>query len=236
MKDYSKFPKSILTIEEANLCVKYLPCGTIAWLKTDKFEVRQAKLVRVEWVSEDKCAAKAKCEWMVAGYKEHFFGTWNKISIGVLYDSEFNAQHGSPDREGDTGALKPSLMANIMQLLCETYKDFTDDLIDVSGSWRDVLSVKCYCIYTSGEIRRWTSEINLYCDNNGMHVSIPRVDDGNEFLTYAAALAACKPKKVYTFDDEDVAMEEQKDKTVTLKVEIKESDLEKIKGVIKIIK
>lgn len=235
MKDYSNNPLEISTRSGENLCVRYLPYGTIAYLKTKDNEIYQAKLVGIEWQS-DHGYGKPVYEWKVAGHKEHFFGSESKISLGTLYDGEDNAQHGSHDGWQSEGKLDARLCFNMRTALVEKYGNAIHDLVNVS--WDSPFHhfyVYCYALLQSGSIVSSRSEIKIWCDQDGMHISIPRLDDKQRYLTEEDARKAFKPKKVHTFDDDDDINDEEKEKTITMKIEVKESDLAKIKEIIKII-
>lgn len=232
---YSDFPTTILTGKRENLCVRYLPCGTIAYLKTKDNEIYQAKLMGIKWIS-DNSYGKPLYEWKVAGHKEHFFGDSYKISLGTIYDTEYNAQHGRADGWRSEGQVLPHLRFNIRTALVEEYGRAIDNLVCVDwGVDFEYLRVDSWALLENGVIEKRRAEIELYCDQEGMHVFIPRLEDEQRYLTEEDARKAFKPKKVHTFDDDVDTKDEEKEKTITMKIEVKESDLAKIKELVKVV-
>lgn len=217
--------------------IKYVPVGTMGWLKTKNGEVRQTKLVKVVWCENTKKEIVPRCEWKVAGIKEHVFGTWNILPCGVIYKTEFLAQHGSAMKCHHEGIIAPTFSFNLYSVLVNKYGDFDiNERFSCESTWKDVLSINTIAMEQDGTmpIKRKTP-FCVEIDSDGVHAWIPSVDNGTRFLTQGAALASYKPKKSITFDDEDVVDDEPNEKTITLKVEVKESDFQMIKHMIKVV-
>ena len=229
--------KDIKTNRGYSTIISYVPVGTIGWLKTKEGEVRQVKLVKIEWVSSKEGCNHARYEWKVAGLKEHYFGTHNTLSIGTIYETEFYAQHGGATHCNYKGVLCDKWVFNIYGILEKKYGVFPpDDRFDCAGTWGDFLSISTIAMAQDGTmpIQRNTP-FCVEIDSDGIRAWIPSVDNGTRFLTREAALASYKPKKSITFEDEEEEIADEEEKTITLKVEVKESDFQMIKHMIKVV-
>ena len=193
----------IKTISATKMCstlIDYVPVGTIAYLKTKDSEVRQVKLIKVEWVKDDF----PRCEWKVAGMKENQFGSWCALPNGMIYESEFKAQHGSAEKCHHEGLLCTTAKFNLYTELEKSHGEFDINRFDTHGTWNDILSISTIRMNNDGTMPiEYKTPFCVEIDSNGVHAWIPSVSNGTRFLTKEAALASYKPKKTITFEDEE---------------------------------
>jgi len=178
--------------------INYVPVGTIAWLKTKDAEVRQVKLVRVVW------GDVPRCEWKVAGLKEHQFGSWCALPSGMIYGTEFDAQHGSAKKCHHEGLLCATAKFNLYEEFEKSHGKFDINRFNTHGTWNDILSISTIRMSNDGTMPiEYATPFCVEIDSNGIHAWIPSVSNGTRFLTREAALASYKPKKTITFEDEE---------------------------------
>lgn len=193
----------IKTISATKMCstlINYVPIGTIAYLKTKDSEVRQVKLIKVEWVKD----GFPRCEWKVAGMKEHQIGSWCALPSGMIYESEFKAQHGSAEKCHHEGLLCATAKFNLYEEFEKSHGKFDINRFDTHGTWDDILSISTIRMSNDGTMPiEYNTPFCVEIDSNGIHAWIPSVSNGTRFLTKEAALASYKPKKTITFEDDD---------------------------------
>ena len=215
---------------DGSTLVEYVPIGTIGWLKTKDNKVRQAKLVKIVWDKSEKGITIPICEWKIAGIDYHVFSTdWCTIpTMGKIYDSEFNAQHGSAVHHS-TGYIRPTETFNIETKLVLKYGAFDRNRLNFSYSASsDFLGLVTIGLKEDGTFPLYyETPFCIMINEYGVHVSIPSVDNGTAFLSFQKAYAAYKPNKSITFEDAECKKKEQEE-TITLKVEINKKDLEQI--------
>ena len=216
--------------------VEYVPIGTIGWLKTKNNEVRQAKLVKIVWEKNAKGMTTPICEWKIAGIDKHEFGIdWCTIPMGKIYDSEFNAQHGSAV-DYSNGYIRPTQTFDIETKLTLKYGAFDRNRLNFSGTASSsFLGLVTIGLKEDGTMPFcYDTQFCVMINEYGVRVSIPSVDNGTAFLSLQKAYAAYKPKKSITFEDAECEKKEQEE-TITLKVEINKKDLEQIIKFAKVI-
>lgn len=193
----------IKTISASRWCstlINYVPVGTVAYLKTKDSEVRQVKLVKVEWVKD----GLPRCEWKVAGMKEHQIGSWCALPIGMIYESEFKAQHGSAEKCHHEGLLCATAKFNLYEEFMKSHGKFDINRFDTRGTWSDILSISTIRMSNDGTMPiEYDTPFCVEIDSNGVHAWIPSVINETRFLTKEAALASYKPKKTITFEDDE---------------------------------
>lgn len=180
--------------------INFVPVGTIAYLKTKDSEVRQVKLIKVEWVKD----GFPRCEWKVAGIKEHQFGSWCALPNGMIYSTEFDAQHGSAENCHHEGLLCATAKFNLYEEFEKSHGKFDINRFDTHGTWNDILSISTIKMKKDGTMPiEYKTPFCVEIDSDGVHAWIPSVSNGTRFLTKEAAIASYKPKKTITFEDED---------------------------------
>lgn len=193
----------IRTISASKWCstlINYVPVGTVAYLKTKDSEVRQVKLIKVEWVKD----GFPRCEWKVAGIKEHQFGSWCALPNGMIYSTEFDAQHGSAENCHHEGLLCATAKFNLYEEFEKSHGKFHINRFDTHGTWNDILSISTIGMSDDGTMPiEYKTPFCVEIDSNGVHAWIPSVINGTRFLSKEAALASYKPKKTITFEDEE---------------------------------
>jgi hypothetical protein len=193
----------IRTISATKMCstlINFVPVGTIAYLKTKDSEVRQVKLIKVEWVND----GFPRCEWKVAGMKEHQFGSWCALPDGMIYGTEFDAQHGSAENCSHKGLLCTTAKFNLYEEFEKSHGKFHINRFDTHGTWNDILSISTIKMEKDGTMPiESETPFCVEIDSDGVHAWIPSVSNGTRFLTKEAAIASYKPKKTITFEDEE---------------------------------
>lgn len=200
--------KEIYSTGMRSTLIKYVPIGTIAYLKTKDSEVRQVKLIKIVWEDEKI----PQCEWKVAGLKEHQFGSWSALPNGMIYGTEFDAQHGSAKKCHHEGLLCATANFNLYEEFMKSHGKFDINRFYTHGTFENFLSISTIKINNDGTMPR--EDYTPFCveiDSNGIHAWIPSVSNGTRFLTQEAALASYNPPKTITFEDEDEEDDERCD-------------------------
>lgn len=213
--------------------MKYIPFGTIAYVKTTNNEVRQCKCLggKTMPIQEGKNEHKIQYEWKVAGYKEHFF-TFSSccIPIGHIYMDEVSAQRGSAEtkygnKKGELTFSENGRTFPIFNYLINKY-GMSVDCFKVKGTFYDLFHIETYAKFKDNTTSLINTDFEVIVDENGIDCRVPMlegfVDGSRRYPTAEDAYAAMKPLKTYTLDDDeddDVTPTTTKVK-VTIEVEI----------------
>lgn len=214
--------------------IKFVPFGTIGYVKTIDNEVRQCKCLGGKTIptKEVETCYAIQYEWKVAGYKEHFFTfSPSRISIGRIYVDEVSAQRGCASEYGPTqnGEMTATTKFPIFNYLINKY-GMSVNCFKVTGTWNNCFHIETYAKFDDNTTGLRETDFEVIIDENGIDCCIPMLE-GNvngiqRFPTEEDAYAAMKPLKVYLLDDEeddDVEPTTTKIK-VTIEVEIDNID------------
>lgn len=190
---------------------KYIPFGTIGYVKTINNEVRQCKCLggRTKCVKEGNDRYSIQYEWKVAGYKEHFF-TFSPccLPIGHIYKDEVSAQRGTADTKygNKMGEMERGQIFPIFNYLINKY-GMDVKCFDLVGTFNDMFGIKTYAKLKDNTTRLRSTDFEVIVDENGIDCRIPMLDgevDGiRRYPTEEKAYDAMKPLKVYLLDDDD---------------------------------
>lgn len=213
--------------------MKYIPFGTIAYVKTTDNEVRQCKCLggKTMPMEEGGSLHSIRYEWKVAGYKEHFF-TFSSccLSIGRIYKDEISAQRGTADTKygNSKGELKFSENGRVFPIFNYLINKYgmSVNCFKLEGTWSSCFHVETYAKFKDNTTGLRATDFEVIVDENGIDCRIPMLDGEvngiRRFPTAEDAYAAMKPLKTYSLDDDDdddVAPTATKIK-VTIEVEI----------------
>lgn len=209
--------------------LKYVPFGTIGYVKTINNEVRQCKCLGAKWeLGKDSLAHVPTYEWKVAGIKEHQFGSASRLAIGIIYKTEIDAQKGGARGATKIGELYASATFPIFNYLINKY-GMSVDCFECIGAWSHCLHISTYLCNKDHTVSLCKTDFEVLIDENGIDCRIPMlegvVNGVRRYPTAEKAYAAMKPLKTYSLDD-DVAPTPTKIK-VTIEVEI--DDIDKVK-------
>lgn len=217
--------------------MKYIPFGTIGYVKTTNNEVRQCKCLggKTMLMKEGASLHSIQYEWKVAGYKDHFF-TFSPccLSIGHIYMDEVSAQRGSADTEygnqiGEMSLSKKGLTFPIFDYLIKKY-GMDVKCFNTMGTWNDCFHIETYSSNKDHTTSLRGTDFEVVVDENGIDCRVPMLDgvvNGiRRYPTAEKAYASMKPLKTYSLDDDeddDVVPTPTKIK-VTIEVEINNLD------------
>lgn len=191
--------------------MKYIPFGTIGFVKTIDNEVRQCKCLggKTMPMKEGEDLYSIKYEWKVAGYKEHFF-TFSDccISIGRIYIDEITAQRGSANVNAPTqiGNMKFFKTFPIFAHLINKY-GMSTKCFKASGTWNNCFQIETYASFKNNTIGLKDTDFEVIIDENGIDCRVPMLDGAvngiRRYPTPEKAYASMKPLKTYLLDDDD---------------------------------
>lgn len=222
--------------------IKYIPYGTIGYVKTINNDVRQCKCLggKSKLKREDIGEHVIEYEWKVAGYKEHFFTFCpSRLEIGIIYVDEMSAQRGSADINGASkiGELVKNDVFPIFHHLINKY-GMSVDCFRLSGTWNQCFSVSTYAKFKNNTTGLVSTDFQVIIDKSGIDCVIPMLDGSvngiHRYPTAEKAYAAMKPLPVYNLDDEDDEPQNIVTK-VKVTIEIEQCKLDKIKEIATIL-
>lgn len=214
--------------------MRYIPFGTIGYVKTTNNEVRQCKCLggKTMPMKDGESMHDIRYEWKVAGYKEHFF-TFSSccLSIGHIYMDEVSAQRGTADTKygNQKGQMTFTRTFPIVACLIEKY-GMDVNCFKTTGTWNDCFHIETYSSNKDHTTSLRRTDFEVVVDENGIDCRVPMLDgvvDGiHRYPTAEKAYASMKPLKTYSLDDDeddDVVPTPTKIK-VTIEVEINNLD------------
>lgn len=214
--------------------MRYIPFGTIGYVKTTNNEVRQCKCLggKTMPMKEDENLHSIQYEWKVAGYKEHFF-TFSScnLSIGRIYMDEVSAQRGTAETRygSQKGEMTFSRTFPIFKYLINKY-GMSVDCFKTMGTWNNCFYIETYAKFKDNTTGRRATDFEVIVDENGIDCRVPMLDGEvngiHRYPTAEKAYASMKPLKTYSLDDDeddDVLPKVTKVK-VTIEVEIENLD------------
>ena len=225
-------------IERTRGDLSYVPYGTIGWVKTKDNEVRQCKLVGAKWVQDRDCTPLYPVyEWRVAGIKEHQFGFGkaDTIPIGFISKTEHDAQIRA---YSSGGTMNGDGYVDVIPFLKDKYGMQRCCFKFGGGALNENLEVMAYENYPDGSVRLTKVDLDIEVTEKGFDITIPSIEGTDKkrrtYPTREKAIAARRPLKTYTFDDEDGAEVQRESEKVSITIEIKKDDIEKLKEIAKI--
>lgn len=191
--------------------MKYIPFGTIGYVKTTNNEVRQCKCLGGKTIPKGGGSLHSiQYEWKVAGYSEHFFTfSCSYISLGRIYIDEVSAQRGLSSEFCPTqkGEMTFTNTFPIFKYLINKY-GMSVDCFKNSGTFGTCFQIETYANVTNNTTELRATDFEVIVDENGIDCRIPMLDGEvkgvRRFPTAEDAYAAMKPLKTYLLDD-DVA-------------------------------
>lgn len=217
--------------------MKYIPFGTIGYVKTTNNEVRQCKCLggKTMPMKEGENLHSIQYEWKVAGYKEHFF-TFSSccLSIGHIYKDEVSAQRGTADvKYGDKkGEMTCFGTFPIFNYLINKY-GMSVDCFKLEGTWNHCFHIETYAKFKDNTTGRRATDFEVIVDENGIDCRVPMlegvVDGIRRYPTAEKAYASMKPLKTYSLDDDEDDDVQPKVTKVKVTIEVEIENLDNVK-------
>lgn len=206
--------------------MRYIKPGTIGYWKDDNNVVHQVKCIDYTLGTSSLYPVK----WAVAGSDKlltSMLGGSTGINNNSIYKTPDDAYNNSGERlstnaEFDAKELALQFYPKADINYCSTFNDYY---------------AKVYVVDKNMTVRRQNCDqaIHFHITEESITPSIPKVDNGDVFLTFEDAANSRPKPQIITFDDSE-QVSEKKEEVCRIIIDIRKSEIEKLANSCNVIK